>query len=51
MLVLDPPYITREVWDFYKAAIEFLIIPGGKLLLSTLHENKDFIFELTSCKP
>lgn len=47
MLVLDPPFITREVWEKYKVAIDMLIKPGGKILLSTVEDNKDFIFELT----
>ena len=50
-LVLDPPYVTRDVWKKYALSINFLLAPEGKLLLSTLDDNKDFIFELTGSRP
>ena len=49
MIVADPPYVTRETWEKYRLTIEYLLAPGGKILLSTLEENADFILELTGC--
>lgn len=43
MLVIDPPYVTKEVWEKYAEAIKFILSPEGKIILSTLDENKDFI--------
>ena len=45
--MLDPPYVTREVWVLYAQAIKVLLQPQGRLLLSTLDDNAGFILELT----
>jgi methylase of polypeptide subunit release factors len=49
MIVADPPYVTKETWEKYRLTIEYLLAPGGKILLSTLEDNADFILELTGC--
>ena len=50
MVVIDPPYITREVWELNALAIKKVIkAEDGKIILSTLDENEGFIKELTSC--
>ena len=51
MLVLDPPFVTREVWEKYAECISLLLINDGqgKIVLSTLDENEGFIKELTGC--
>ncbi|CDW78226.1 UNKNOWN [Stylonychia lemnae] len=46
MVVIDPPFITREVWEKYSEAAKFLVKDGGKILLSTIDENEPFIMEL-----
>ncbi len=52
MCVIDPPFITREVWQKYTDAVQLLLIkdengtPSGKLLCSTIDENKEFMNEL-----
>ena len=43
MAVVDPPFITHEVWAKYAEACRILLRPGGKLLLSTIQENADFL--------
>ena len=51
MAVCDPPFITREVWEKYTIASKLLLKEGGKLLCSTIDENKEFMFELLGVKP
>ena len=49
MLVIDPPYVTEDVWSQYSVAIDFLLKSGGRLILSTLDENAGFIKSMTGC--
>lgn len=53
MVVIDPPFITREVWEKYAACAKMLLRPDGKgmFLISTIDENKDMIKELTGSEP
>ena len=47
MVVIDPPFITREVWEKYAEAAKYLLQDeGGKVLLSTIDENEAMIKEL-----
>ncbi|TNV75538.1 hypothetical protein FGO68_gene17704 [Halteria grandinella] len=50
LLVIDPPYITREVWLKYAEAITMLLKKDAKLIISTLDDNAEMIKELTGCK-
>eukprot|EP00347_Sterkiella_histriomuscorum_P012287 403369166 len=50
MVVIDPPFITREVWEKYTEASKFLLADDGKILLSTIDENEAFILELLGAK-
>ncbi|TNV77600.1 hypothetical protein FGO68_gene11409 [Halteria grandinella] len=51
MVVIDPPFITREVWEKYATAAKLILIKeGGKILLSTIDENEGFIDELLGAK-
>jgi hypothetical protein len=50
MVVIDPPFITREVWEKYATATKLIIAPGAKILLSTIDENEPFIEELLGAK-
>uniref|UniRef100_A0A7S3I0D0 N6-adenine methyltransferase n=1 Tax=Favella ehrenbergii TaxID=182087 RepID=A0A7S3I0D0_9SPIT len=50
MVVIDPPFITREVWEKYTAAAKRLLRPqGGIILGSTIDENEAFMGELLGC--
>lgn len=51
MVVIDPPFITRDVWELYTQTIKFLLKPGGKILLSTIFENKEMMKELLDVHP
>ena len=57
MAVIDPPFITREVWEKYTEAVKLLLkkdennVIDGKLLCSTIDENKDFMMELLNVAP
>ena len=57
MAVIDPPFITREVWEKYTYAVNLLLKKDengktcGKLLCSTIDENKEFMEELLQVKP
>ena len=57
MAVIDPPFITREVWQKYVLAVKILMKNDengdlkGNLLCSTITENKDFMKELLNVDP
>ena len=47
LVVIDPPFITREVWEKYAVAAKLLLKEeGGHALLSTIDENEANIKEL-----
>ena len=46
MAVVDPPFITREVWEKYTEACKILLKKDGKLLCSTIDENAGFMEEI-----
>ena len=50
MCVIDPPFITREVWEKYTVAAKMLMKEDGKLLCSTIDENVEFMAELLAVK-
>ncbi|DBB12443.1 TPA: hypothetical protein ACH3X3_005248 [Trebouxia sp. C0006] len=45
-IVIDPPFITHEVWRQYAAAAKLLLTPEGRILLSTIPENDSFLKKL-----
>ena len=51
MIVIDPPFITREVWEKYADAAKILLKKdsSAKYLISTIDENEQMIKELTGC--
>ena len=57
MVVIDPPYITREVWEKYTEAANILLKRDadgkllGNILCSTIDENKEFMNELLGVSP
>ena len=51
LAVIDPPFITREVWEKYAEAVKVLVKEGGKLMCSTIDENKDMMKEVLNVDP
>ena len=57
MCVIDPPFITREVWEKYTEGAKLLMKQDeegnmvGNLLCSTIDENAEFMHELLGVKP
>jgi len=51
MVVIDPPFITREVWEKYAECAKMLLSADGPqmYLVSTIDENEAMIKELTGC--
>jgi 16S rRNA G966 N2-methylase RsmD len=51
MVVIDPPFITREVWEKYAECAKMLLKQNGSgiYLVSTIDENEEMIKELTGC--
>lgn len=41
--IVDPPFVTRDVWLKYCQAIKKLLAPGGRLVLTTIPENRDML--------
>ncbi|CAG9467201.1 unnamed protein product [Pedinophyceae sp. YPF-701] len=46
MVVIDPPFITRDVWEKYAAATKLLLKENGRILLTTIGENAKMLAEL-----
>lgn len=57
MVVIDPPFITREVWEKYSEGAKALLVEGdfplppGKVLASTIQENAPLMLELLGATP
>jgi len=52
IVVIDPPFITRDVWSKYAETAKFLVAPGGRILGSTVPENVEWMGEvLPGIKP
>ncbi|GIL83818.1 hypothetical protein Vretimale_10472 [Volvox reticuliferus] len=45
-VVIDPPFITREVWDKYAQAARLLLQPGGRIVATTVAENATMLSEV-----
>ena len=61
-VIVDPPFITREVWSLYASTIKLLVKKGkhfrkimiqkdAKILASTIVENEDLMRELLQLQP
>eukprot|EP01016_Furgasonia_blochmanni_P029624 TRINITY_DN31062_c0_g2_i1.p1 TRINITY_DN31062_c0_g2~~TRINITY_DN31062_c0_g2_i1.p1 ORF type:complete len:184 (-),score=47.57 TRINITY_DN31062_c0_g2_i1:60-563(-) len=56
LVLIDPPFITRDVWSKYTEAIKKLVTKDadgnitGKLLLSSILENETMLSELLNVK-
>ena len=51
MVIIDPPFITREVWEKYTETARWLLKPGGHVMGSTIQENAPFMKELLGVEP
>lgn len=50
-VVIDPPFITEEVWAKYATTANLLLAPGGKIILTTVAENKDMLARMLGVAP
>eukprot|EP00746_Dinoflagellata_sp_MGD_P165724 gnl/MRDRNA2_/MRDRNA2_95166_c0_seq1.p1 gnl/MRDRNA2_/MRDRNA2_95166_c0~~gnl/MRDRNA2_/MRDRNA2_95166_c0_seq1.p1 ORF type:complete len:394 (-),score=88.13 gnl/MRDRNA2_/MRDRNA2_95166_c0_seq1:30-1211(-) len=50
-VLVDPPFITREVWEKYAATTKLLCRDGGHVLCTTIAENDQMMQELLEVKP
>lgn len=46
LAVIDPPFITREVWEKYSCAAKQVLKTEGKLIVSSIAENAVMLYEL-----
>ena len=59
MVVVDPPFITEEVWALYATTTKLLIkdgvnvdgSPKGKMILTTLFENAGMLKRILNARP
>lgn len=55
MTIMDPPFITRDVWEKYAIATQYLLKDDPKkkgiVLGTTVEENADFMMELFHASP
>jgi hypothetical protein len=51
MVVVDPPFVTEEVWTKYATTAKLLLRPGGKLLCTTIAENAGMMHRLLGVDP
>jgi EEF1A lysine methyltransferase 1 len=45
-VLVDPPFITMEVWGKYSEAVKLLLKDGGKIICTTIAENADLMQSL-----
>jgi hypothetical protein len=51
-VVIDPPFITRDVWQLYAQTARWLLAPGGGVVIATtVVENARLIAELLGAHP
>jgi hypothetical protein len=43
MVVVDPPFITEDVWKQYTTAIKYVLKDNGKILVSSIDENEKML--------
>lgn len=52
LVVVDPPFITREVWGLYAKTMTMLLdTSGGRILCTTIAENEKMMAELFGARP
>ncbi|KAL2635249.1 hypothetical protein R1flu_006728 [Riccia fluitans] len=50
-VVIDPPFVTHEVWAKYAETAQLLLSNGGKVILSTIRENAEILKRLLQVEP
>ena len=50
-VVIDPPFITDDVWRLYAQAARMLLVDGGYVLGTTIAENRALLHELLGVRP
>ncbi|GBG59603.1 hypothetical protein CBR_g49867 [Chara braunii] len=50
-VVIDPPFIAEEVWAKYAETAKLLLIPNGRVILSTIPENAMFLKRMLGVEP
>jgi len=50
-VVIDPPFITAEVWSLYAEAAKVLLAPDGLVVGTTVVENATLLYELLGVRP
>mmetsp|Transcript_62729 Transcript_62729/g.104304 ORF Transcript_62729/g.104304 Transcript_62729/m.104304 type:complete len:189 (+) Transcript_62729:17-583(+) len=50
-VVVDPPFITEEVWGKYAETVRFLMKPDGKIMCTTIPENANMMAGLLGVSP
>lgn len=50
-VLVDPPFITLEVWTKYAITTRLLLRPGGRVLCTTIAENADMMKDLLDLQP
>mmetsp|Transcript_33517 Transcript_33517/g.92583 ORF Transcript_33517/g.92583 Transcript_33517/m.92583 type:complete len:191 (+) Transcript_33517:52-624(+) len=52
LILVDPPFITADVWQKYAVTTKLLLRnPDGKVILTTVLENADLLHELLGASP
>lgn len=51
IVVIDPPFITREVWEKYTRAVRILAKSNARIILSSISENSGMLQELLQVVP
>ena len=51
VVVIDPPFITREVWEKYARAIRIVGKGNARIILSSINENAGMLQELLGVLP
>lgn len=46
MVVVDPPFITEDVWKQYATAIKYVLKDNGKILVSSIDQNEKMLKDL-----
>eukprot|EP00913_Durusdinium_trenchii_P023085 g21675.t1 len=50
-ILIDPPFITREVWEKYAITARYLACDGARFLCTTIAENASMMSELLGLHP
>eukprot|EP01112_Ceratiomyxa_fruticulosa_P002059 TRINITY_DN121_c0_g1_i2.p1 TRINITY_DN121_c0_g1~~TRINITY_DN121_c0_g1_i2.p1 ORF type:complete len:184 (+),score=38.64 TRINITY_DN121_c0_g1_i2:205-756(+) len=50
-VIVDPPFITADVWKMYIEAVNMLLKEDGKILVSTIFENRSLLHDYLKLEP